>query len=251
MTDSRLRFLSTEINSPFDHYPFHRASATLREHSARIREWNQRQHGLFYDLGPGAWHAHTLRSWWQAPYFWRHECSSSQDPSFIISGILIRGSQWWSYRSLHQKDTLSVPQIVVTSHGWMQSSLVPLLIGMGGFSARANARLWPWIDFSPKHPAWKWATEAGMMNNQRVWHARALSSPQDVQSDRALHPSPLFRPGDAFECWVDSLNGFPVKFRGLGQNQSIWELTVEERCFNPEDIPEKIFMPHWLDTLKP
>ncbi len=251
MTDSRFKPLSVLIDAPFDRYPFQRVRAIMREHTERTRQWNQSRHGLIYDLGPGAWHTQIFRSWWQAPHFWRHECSPARDPSFITSGILIQGSQWWSYRSLPPKEDLSLPEIVITSQGQVGSSFVPFLTGMGGYSARANAALWPWVDFSSAHPSWEWRLEDdNRANNKRIWQGISVPSHDDA-AVWPPHPNRLFRFADTFKCQIESSSGFPLSFTGESQQESIWELTVEERSLNPEDIAQDTFFPPWLHTKGP
>ncbi len=250
MTDSRFQSLSILIHSSFDQFPAQRVRATFREHSGRAREWYQRRRGLAYDLGPGDWHAQLWRSWWQAPHFWRHECSPDTDPSHITSGLLIRGTQWWSYRSLPQMGQPFAPMTVVTGHGQTGSSLVLFLSGTGGQSARDNAALWPWIDFSQVHRPWDWAQDDGLASDRRLWRGRSLFTVEDAPIGPPPHPGLLFRSGDAFECWVDPSSGFPLRFSASFDKELVWELTVDERCLDGGDIAPDVFLPPWIMTAK-
>ena len=158
MTDPSLQSISTVIQSTFDRHATHVVTAQFQEHTERTRIWNQDQLNVFYDLGPGRWHTQLWRSWWQAPNSWRHECISVEDPTYVISGLLVQHGEWWAYRSSPQIHSSASRLPVITRRGRVGRNAVPLLTGTGGEKARMNAAKWQWVDpaLILRVRSWEW-----------------------------------------------------------------------------------------------
>ncbi|WP_053959762.1 hypothetical protein [Sulfobacillus thermosulfidooxidans] len=244
MTDSSFHSLLAIMHTLFDQHATQIVTAELKEHTGRIRAWNQHQLGISYDLGPGEWHGQLWRSWWQAPDLWRHECLVD-DSTQVISGLLIHQTQWWSYRSLPQnyKEQSNTP--VAITHGQQFSTKVPLLSGIGGENARENAQKWPWIDPITAIETMNWTyLDEIMIDARPFWHGQALPS-----VDNSAHLSTtiysLFHTGEVLECWIDKGTGWPWRFAGFAAGQPLWKLTVTERHLS-EEISPKVFQPSWI-----
>ncbi len=231
MTDFSVSNLRDSMYSVFAHMDTLRVTARYCEQTDSIRAWRQRQMHVAYDLGPGLWRCQSWRSWWQAPDLWRNECSPFGQPDDIASGLLVQGAQWHSYHTPYP--------VVQSASGTVHTGHVPLLSGIGGASARDNARAWEWID--PSWLAqWPWQFSLETLDSgQAVWHGILRGPVWSAPS--FLHQ--LFQIGDLFECWIEQDSGLPQRLTARSDEGLLWELAVVERQVNLPLSPSPFNLP--------